>query len=50
VTIVTIKEGFVMTEGVKKLTVHFDFCWKRASRLKILWAPRLHYTRSFDWN
>jgi len=25
VTIVTIKEGFVMTEGVKKRTVHFDF-------------------------
>jgi len=35
-TIVTIKEGIVMIESVKKRAVHFDFRWKRASRLKML--------------
>jgi len=49
-TIVTIKEGIVMIEGVIKRAVHLDFRWKRASRLKILRAPCQHYTRSFDWN
>jgi len=31
-TIVTIKEGIMMIEGVKKRAIHFDFRWKWASR------------------
>jgi len=46
-TIVTIRKGIMMTEGLKNHTVHFDFPWKRASHLKnMCW----HYTRSFNWN
>jgi len=28
--IVTIKEGIMMMQGVKKRAVHFDFRWKQA--------------------
>jgi len=48
--IVTIKEGIMMMQDVKKRAVHFDFRWKQASRLKILWASRWHYACRFDWN
>jgi len=43
-TIVTIKDGIIMIEGVKKHAVHFDFHWKRVSRLKntLGSAPALH--------
>jgi len=38
-TIVTIKDAIMMIEGVKKHAVHFDFRWKRISRLKITLGP-----------
>jgi len=38
-TTVTIKEGIMMIEVVKKRAVYFDFRWKRASRLKNTLAP-----------
>jgi len=42
--IFTIKEGIRMVEGVKKRAVHFEFRWKKASRLKntLSPAPALH--------